>query len=194
MIMEREGKMTVLDSSIKEPVVELKKEALQDLKIAQEREWLVTNGIGGFASSTAAGLNTRRYHGLLVAATKPPHGRMVLVSKLEEILVTPEGKYELGTNRYTGIVHPEGFRYLEEFKLAPFPTFIFRIGDIVLEKTVFMVYGQNTTVVSYRLVSSDKPVELITRPLLACRDYHWLIREDAKFNTAIARVGNTIRL
>src|SRR3989338_9005646 len=150
MIMEREGKMTVLDSSIKEPVVELKKEALQDLRVAQEREWLVTNGIGGFASSTVAGLNTRRYHGLLVAATKPPHGRMVLVSKLDEILITPGGKYELGTNRYTGIVNPEGFRYLDEFKLSPFPTLVFKIRDMVLEKMIFMVYGQNTTVVSYR--------------------------------------------
>ena len=82
-----------------------------------QREWLVTNGIGGFASATINGCNTRRYHGLLVAATKPPVGRLVLLSKLEELLIVNGQAFELGTNRYPGAVHPEGFRSLKAFRL-----------------------------------------------------------------------------
>src|SRR5436853_991496 len=89
------------------------------------REWLETNGIGGFASATITGCHTRRYHGLLVAATKPPVGRLVLLSKLEETLVVNGREFELGTNRYPGAVHPQGFRLLKQFRLDPFPTFLF---------------------------------------------------------------------
>src|SRR5436305_9054138 len=88
---------------------------------ATSREWLETNGLGGFASSTIAGLNTRRYHGLLVAATQPPVGRMVLLSKLEETLVIDGRRYELSANQYSGAIHPQGYQYLKEFRLDPFP-------------------------------------------------------------------------
>src|SRR5689334_24310778 len=112
------------------------------LDIASRRAWLETNGIGGFASSTIPGLNTRRYHGLLVAATKPPVGRMVLLSKLEETLIIDGRKYELGTNRYPGVTHPHGYEYLKQFSLTPFPTQVFSIDGIEIEKTVFMVQGE----------------------------------------------------
>src|ERR1035438_8729981 len=93
----------------------------RNLDLAGRREWLETNGIGGFASSTIAGLHTRRYHGLLVAATKPPVGRMVLLSKLEEVLSVNGQSYELSVNRYPGAIHPHGYVYLESFRLKPFP-------------------------------------------------------------------------
>ena len=73
-----------------------------------EHEWLETNGIGGFASSTVSGMNTRRYHGLLVAATQPPVGRMVLLSKFEETLLVGDRRIDLSTNRYPGAIHPAG--------------------------------------------------------------------------------------
>ena len=79
------------------------------MEIALRREWLETNGAGRLRSSTIAGLNTRRYHGLLVAATKPPVGRMVLLSKLEETLVVDGRRYDLSANRYPGVVHPQGY-------------------------------------------------------------------------------------
>ena len=79
-----------------------------DLDAALRREWLETNGLGGFASSTIIGLNIRRYHGLLVAATKPPVGRMVLLSKLEETLVVGGKRFDLSANRYPGTVYPQG--------------------------------------------------------------------------------------
>jgi glycogen debranching enzyme len=151
-----------------------------DLARASSREWLETNGIGGFASSTITGLNTRRYHGLLVAATRPPVGRMVLLSKLEETVVVDGRRIELAANRYPGVVHPDGYRHLCEFALDPFPVAIYRIAGLTLTKTVFMVHGANTTVVEYQLMAagSAAPVTLELRPLVAFRDYHALTHEN----------------
>src|ERR1700731_3107107 len=92
------------------------RDVCDNLAEALPREWLETNGIGGFASSTIIGLNTRRYHGLLVAATKPPVGRLVLLSKLEETLVLDGERFELSSNQYSGAVHPQGYRYVESFR------------------------------------------------------------------------------
>src|SRR5438552_9635517 len=91
-----------------------------DLDAALQREWLETNGLGSFASSTITGLNTRRYHGLLTAATNPPVGRVLLLSKLEETLIVNGKRYDLSANQYPGAVHPRGFDYLREFRLDPF--------------------------------------------------------------------------
>jgi hypothetical protein len=95
------------------------------LDAAFRREWIEANGIGGFASGTMNGCNTRRYHGLLVAATKPPVGRFILLSRVEETLILNGHAYELGTNRYPGVIHPQGLQYLKQFGLDPFPTFTF---------------------------------------------------------------------
>jgi predicted glycogen debranching enzyme len=127
---------------------------------------LETNGLGGFASATVSGCNTRRYHGLLVAATKPPVGRLVLLSKLEETLIIDGRRYELGTNRYPGVVHPQGFHYLKQFRLDPFPTFTFGVETTEVEKRVFMLQGQNTTVIQYRVKGKAARVQLEIRPLI----------------------------
>src|ERR1041385_4671316 len=127
-------------------------ETLQDLQASTPREWLETNGLGGFSSSTIIGLNTRRYHGLLTAATKPPVGRIVMLSKLEETLVIDGRRYELSANQYPGVVHPQGFNYQTGFRLDPFPVFTYEVEGVVLQKSVFMVQGQNTTVVQYELI------------------------------------------
>jgi predicted glycogen debranching enzyme len=98
-----------------------------NLDAARTREWLETNGLGGFASSTIVGLNTRRYHGLLVAATHPPVGRIVLLSKIDETLVIDGRRFDLSVNQYTGLIHPQGHQLQTSFKLNPFPTFTYRI-------------------------------------------------------------------
>src|SRR5258706_14416143 len=113
----------------------------RNLDVAIHREWLETNGIGGFSSSTITGLNTRRYHGLLTAATKPPVGRLVLLSKLEDTLIVDGRRYELSANQYPGVVHPEGFKYQTSFRLDPFPIFTYEVEGVRLEKRVFMVQG-----------------------------------------------------
>ena len=149
----------------------------------QLEEWLETNGIGGFSSSTIIGLNTRRYHGLLTAATKPPVGRLVLLSKLEEILVIDGRRYELSTNQYQGVIHPQGFNYQTGFRLDPFPTFTYEIEGLQIEKSVFMVQGENTTVVQYELKSAPSfDIKLEIRPLIAFRDYHSTTHENSALN------------
>ena len=107
-------------------MIELAQEVCRDLNAALAREWLETNGIGGFSSSTISGLNTRRYHGLLTAATRPPVGRLVLLSKLEETLLIDGRRYELSANQYPGVIHPQGFNYQTGFRLDPFPNYIGR--------------------------------------------------------------------
>src|SRR2546426_6053555 len=158
-------------------MIKLDQETCRDLEAAQAREWLETNGLGGFASSTIVGLNTRRYHGLLVAATKPPVGRLVLLSKLEETLFIDGQPFELSANRYPGVVHPQGFRYLKQFRLDPFPAFTYEVDGIEIEKSVFMVHGENSTVVHYQLKKNNHPelpknLWLELRPLIAVPDYH----------------------
>ena len=156
----------------------------RNLDSALRREWLETNGIGGFASGTINGCNTRRYHGLLVAATKPPVGRFVLLSKCEETLIFNGRVYELGTNRYPGVVHPQGFRFLTQFRLDPFPIFTFSVEGIEFEKNLFMAHGQNTTIIKYQLINAPSAarMQLELRPLIAFRDYHSLTHENGAIN------------
>jgi predicted glycogen debranching enzyme len=145
-----------------------------DVAEAASREWLETNGIGGFASSTIIGLDTRRYHGLLTAATKPPVGRVVLVSKLEETLVIDSARFELSANQYRGAIHPRGYLYLNSFRLDPFPVFTYLVEGIQIEKSAFLVHGENTVVVRYSLLddSGSRSCALEIRPLVAFRDFH----------------------
>lgn len=157
----------------------------RDLSASISREWLETNGLGGFASSTIIGLNTRRYHGLLTAATKPPIGRFVLLSKIEETLVIDGDRFELSANQYPGAVHPRGFQYMGEFRLEPFPVFTYKIGKTTLEKSVFMVQGENTTVVKYAVVGASNDCRLELRPLIAFRDYHSTTHENSSINSAV---------
>ena len=135
-------------------MIAVSKEIVSKLESSRSREWLETNGLGGFASSTISGLNTRRYHGLLTAATKPPVGRIVMLSKLEETLVIDGQRYELSTNQYPGTIHPRGFEYQTGFRLDPFPVFVYEVEGLIIEKSVFMVHGENTTVVQYRGVDT----------------------------------------
>src|SRR5712691_7191501 len=142
-------------------MIEIAQESCRNLDTAQLREWLETNGIGGFSSSTITGLNTRRYHGLLTAATKPPVGRLVLLSKLEETLIVDGRRYELSTNQYPGAVHPQGFTFQTGFRLDPFPVFTYEVEGVRLEKSVFMVQGENTTVVQYNLRKTDSQADSV---------------------------------
>jgi predicted glycogen debranching enzyme len=157
-----------------------------DFAHGASKEWLETNGLGGYASSTVIGANTRRYHGLLVAALKPPGQRTVLLSKLEETLAVRDVEYDLSCNQYPGVVHPEGYRYLREFRLDPFPTSLYEAGRGIttrLERSVVMLYGRNTVVIRYRMLSCPGTVSLIVRPIVNCRDYHHLTRETPAFDT-----------
>src|SRR6266852_2884773 len=168
-------------------MIKIDQESCRNLETALSREWLETNGIGGFSSSTITGLNTRRYHGLLTAATKPPVGRLVLLSKLEETLTIDGRRYELSANQYPGAVHPQGFKYQTGFRLDPFPVFTYEVEGVRLEKSVFMVQGENTTVVQYDIRKVDSQADSLhctfdVRPLIAFRDYHGTTHENDGLN------------
>ncbi len=173
-------------------MIRFDQETCGKLEDALAREWLETNGLGGFASSTINGLNTRRYHGLLTAATKPPVGRLVMLSKLEETLVVDGKPHDLSANQYPGVIHPQGYRYQTGFRLDPFPVFTYLVEGIEIEKSVFMVRGENTTVIQYELrgAANDSASRLTdpgrcrleVQPLIAFRDYHGLTHENGALN------------
>ena len=158
-------------------------EICRDLDAALSREWLETNGLGGFASSTIVGLNTRRYHGLLVAALRPPVGRFVLLSKLEETLVIGGRRFDLSANRYPGVVHPQGHQCLKEFRFDPCPVFVYEVEGVGLEKRVFMVEGENTTVIEY---AASPECTLEVRPLIAFRDFHGTTHQNGALDRRVS--------
>lgn len=147
--------------------------------IGAGKEWLLTNGLGGFASSTIIGENTRRYHGLLLVSLDPPVDRRLLVAKLDEDLYVNKVRYVLGTNRVRNGYAQEGYRYLLNFQRHPFPTYIYQIDGIFLIKTIIMIHGENTTVVHYRVINPfQKKLSLYIFPLVNCRDYHHITQEN----------------
>ncbi len=145
-------------------------EVCANWEAASQREWLETNALGGFASGTVAGANTRRYHGLLVAASAPLE-RQLLLAKIEETVSTGADLLELACNVFAGGVYPEGYRALAEFRLDPWPTWRWRFGGVQIEKSICLIAGENTTVIEYR-ISGAAEATLRLKPLIAFRDYH----------------------
>ncbi|MEJ6483286.1 amylo-alpha-1,6-glucosidase [Nostoc punctiforme UO1] len=154
--------------------IEFGREICGNLDTAESREWLVTNGIGGYASGTVAGLLTRRYHGLLVAALKPPLGRTLLLAKLDETILYDNRSYSLDTNRWVdGTVSPHGYQNIERFSLeGTIPLWRFAVADALLEKRVWMQQGANTTYVQYTLRRATQPLKLTLKAMVNYRDYH----------------------
>jgi predicted glycogen debranching enzyme len=145
------------------------------LETAESREWLVTNGIGGYASGTIAGLLTRRYHGLLIAALNPPLGRTLLLTKLDETVLYEQQTYALHTNRWADrTVDPQGYRHLEGFYLeGTVPVWRYACGAAQLEKRIWMQQGANTTYVQYSLDrTAAQPLALTIKVLVNYRDHH----------------------
>jgi predicted glycogen debranching enzyme len=186
-------------------MIEFESNICRNLESARTREWLVTNGIGGYASSTVPGMNTRRYHGLLIAATRPPLGRILMLSRFEETLVIDGKRFDLSTSLYAGgFVHPSGYLNLVRFRLEPYPTFTYApAGDPEgdpnsweLEKSIFMVQGENSTVIEYQLKRALPAwsVSLEVRPLIAFRDYHGTSHENDALNRWVAQTPDRVEL
>ncbi|HVO42104.1 MAG TPA: amylo-alpha-1,6-glucosidase, partial [Aggregatilineales bacterium] len=150
------------------------REITGDLESVVKREWLVTNGIGGYAMGTPPGVRTRRYHGLLVAAFRPPSGRTLLVAGLDTWLEIDGTKYPLITHEWAaGVLLPDGYRHLEGFHLdGTIPTWIWALGDIRIVQRLWMERGKNTTVVTYTYERGTQPITLQTIPLCTYRDHH----------------------
>jgi predicted glycogen debranching enzyme len=146
-------------------------DVLHDFERASQLEWIETNGLGGWAGSSVTFANTRRYHGMLVAALPGRTERTVLVSKLDE---TVNG-IDLGTNRFPDVVHPRGFERLVSFRRDIFPVWEYAAGGVKLRKTVVAPRGENLTIVLYEVLDCTTAFEMRLSPFLAGRDYHSLI-------------------
>ena len=175
-------------------MLSIDKSLLNDPDKSMQLEWLETNGLGGWAGSSVIGCNTRRYHGLLVAATTPPAERMSLLSRLDETIITPEARYELSTNEYRGsVIHPRGYEYLTGFSRDLFPQWTYEAGGIRLTKTTAMVHGENTTLIVYTVETAPAPFRLQLLPLISAKGYHSLqqastnIWWDVQFESGVFR-------
>ncbi|RAJ09056.1 putative glycogen debranching enzyme [Arenibacter echinorum] len=145
------------------------------------KEWLATNGLGGYASGAVNGANTRQYHGLLVAALEPPTDRTVVVAKIEERVLIDGQYHNISTNQYPKVVFPDGGKYLKNFDVDPSPTWQFAYNDWDLRKNVQMISGSNTTVLTYTN-SGKRPLVLELHPLYAYNDFHTTFHETSCYN------------
>jgi predicted glycogen debranching enzyme len=145
-----------------------------DLNAASEREWLVPDGLGGYAMGTVGGLRTRRYHGLLVVATKPPGGRMLGLAALDPILILGDRRIPLAVHEWaSGAIDPHGHVHLESFELVDgLPRWRWTIGDVAIEREVAMDHGRASVAVIHRVLRAPAPVSLELHPLCTWRDAH----------------------
>ena len=176
----------------------------RNVQAGLDREWIVTNGLGGYASGSIAGATTRSYHGLLVAALIPPVERDVLVTKIDETIELPnKSVLKLGVNEYRdGTIDPQGYNYLDTFSLeADVPCFRYQLNeDLTLEKRVWMEYGQNTTYVQYALsavpahVTNVGPLNLTLTPFCVYRSHHATTHGDSNWHFLVENQGNRCRI
>jgi predicted glycogen debranching enzyme len=164
----------------------------------RESEWLEADGLGGFTSGTVSGVRTRRYHALLLTATTPPTGRVVLVNGLDAWIETPAGRFALSSQRYApGVRHPDGADRIEAFAIDPWPRWTFRLPDgSLIEHELFVPRDQSAVAMRWRLLAdraSDRPeATLLVQPFLSGRDYHALHHENPGFSFDAARDGGRV--
>jgi predicted glycogen debranching enzyme len=175
-------------------VLECNRDVLGTFAETCEREWLVTNGIGGFAAGTVGLANTRRYHGLLIAALRPPVERVAMVMTLEVVATYAGREVALSTNEFAdGTIAPRGFCHLESFRLEGLtPVWNWLVGDLRLEQRLWMRHGENTTYVEFRHLGGEQPLHLSIAPLCTYRDYHRQLRGERPFG--IEQVPDGVRI
>jgi predicted glycogen debranching enzyme len=154
--------------------VKFGRELCGNLDAASEREWLVADGIGGYAMGTVSGLRTRRYHGLLVVATRPPGGRMLGLASIDPVLIIGERRIPLAVHEWaSGAIDPSGHLHLESFELDDgLPRWRWTIGDVAIEREIAMDHGRASVAVIHRLIRAPGSVGLELHPLCTWRDVH----------------------
>jgi predicted glycogen debranching enzyme len=158
---------------MKPPSITLNREMLSKFEDAIQKEWLVTNGLGGYASSTVLGVNTRKYHGLLIAAVQPPRDRRVFLTKLDEDIGIDDTVYRLGANEFQTGFFPQGYSFLTEFQVSPFPKYVYSVQNVEVQKKVFMPYGKNAVIVFYDVLNDNgSPVRIQIFPIINGRQFH----------------------
>jgi predicted glycogen debranching enzyme len=162
---------------------------------SDDREWLEADGLGGFASGRADLTRSRRYHALLVQATKPPAERMALVQGVEAWLIQDGVRIPLSTNAYPGnVLHPDIRGSLRSFQPSPWPRWTFEVAKhVIVMHEIFVPRGRSAVVLSWRLVSPQAGCRLEVRPLLSCRDLHGLHHENSAFDFTSTKIANSLR-
>ena len=163
-----------------------------DLENGLKREWIITNGLGGYASSTIIGANTRRYHGLFVAPLNPPAKRYLMLSKLDESLEIKGKKYELYTNIGKNYIS-EGYKYLDSFSKEILPLFKYKVKDVMISKTICMVYRRNTVLVYYKIRNGKDRAKLTLAPVINFRDFHSM-NTNHEFNLSQQISSNKVKI
>lgn len=177
------------------PKISIGTDILNDLSKGIQKEWLIANGLGGFASSTVIGCNTRRYHGLLVDTGGMIIERSVLLSKLEESIKIGNKMYHLGTNRYSNnYIHPHGYTHLRKFEQTPFPRFIYTIDDITITKEIFMPWKTSAVIIRYNIFGGSRKFNFIIHPLFAFKNFHTTRQEDREFDTGLVYSNGVLHL
>ena len=171
--------------------MEFTKEKL-NLEEGLTKEWLITNGIGGFSSATIIGANTRKYHGLLIAPLTPPARRFLILSKLDESLETRGRKYDLYTNICKEYIS-SGYKYQESFEKTYVPVFKYKAGGVEISKIICMEYGKNTVVVYYKIRTGSAKAKLTLAPIVNFRDFHTM-STDHNFNIYQDISGNKVKM
>ncbi len=142
-----------------------------NLEEGLKKEWIITNGIGGFASSTILNCNTRKYHGLLIAPFTPPARRFLILSKIDEAIEINDKKYNLYTNMSKGYIS-DGYKYQESFEKDYIPKFTYKVEDITVKKLICMKYGENTVCLLYKIKNGKNSSKLTLAPIVNFRDFH----------------------
>src|SRR5262245_40627230 len=164
------------------------------MQISDRTEWLEADGLGGFASGTSSGVRTRRYHALLLTATQPPTGRIVLVNGFDAFVETEGGRFALSSQRYApDVVSPDGASRLESFSSDPWPTWTWHLhDDVVVVQELFVPRDQALVALSWRLDGGKRPATLTVRPFLSGRDYHALHHENGDFRFDAEVTGDRV--
>ncbi len=163
--------------------------------IDSNAEWLEADGLGGFASGTVSGIRTRRYQALLLTATTPPAGRIVLVNGFDAWIETPDGTFAISSQRYgPDVIHPDGTSRIESFEYEPWPRWRFRLtDDLVIEQEIFVPHGESAVILSWKIVSEDAiPVKLKVRPFFSGRDFHSMHHENGSFRFDAEQNGERV--
>jgi predicted glycogen debranching enzyme len=166
------------------PSIKVGKNEISNFNEALGKEWITTNSLGGYASSTILNINTRKYHGLLVAAFNPPRDRRVCIAKLDETLRIKGNLHPIFTNEFQVGIFPNGYKFIKEFSTSPFPKHVYTLENIEIYRTIFMPHGKNAVIAMYEALNrNSRDVEINVFPVLACRHFHSVVdRRESPLN------------
>lgn len=175
--------------------ITLKSKDLSSLEKNLHKEWLIINGIGGYASSTVLGINTRKYHGLLISALYPPGSRTVHLEKIDEDIIIDNQTYRFGANEFKDAIYPKGFKFLKEFSICPFPNFIYSNKVVEIKKTLFMPRKKNAIVLIYNITNkSQKSATVKLFPLINSRNFHKISSKTKPIQYTQVQNDNSVNL